>query len=66
MSQYIVAFMLLLSLLILHLAEAQESARVPRIGVLFPGTAGTVAPRVDAVLQGLSELGYREGNSIAI
>lgn len=66
MSLYIVAFMLRLSLLILHLAEAQEPARVPRIGVLFPGTASTVAPRVDAVVQGLNELGYREGKSIAI
>ena len=46
-------------------AEAQP-AKVPRIGVLFPGSAATVAPRINALLQGLAELGYVEGKTVAI
>ena len=48
-------------------AEAQQAGKVPRIGVLSGGSRSDPAPRgVDAVQQGLRELGYVEGQSIAI
>ena len=42
-------------------ARAQESAKVPRIGVLVPPS-----PLVDAFKQGLRELGYVEGRNIVV
>jgi putative ABC transport system substrate-binding protein len=48
------------------IVEAQERVRVPRIGVLFPGSPATFTLRTKAFLQGLGELGYVEGKTIAI
>ncbi|HXV81570.1 MAG TPA: ABC transporter substrate-binding protein [Candidatus Binatia bacterium] len=47
-------------------AGAQERGKVPRIGVLFPGSPATFALRTKAFLQGLGELGYIEGKTLAI
>ena len=48
-------------------AEAQSLAPVPRIGVLrFAGGNSESAPFVEAIRQGLRELGYVEGKNIAI
>jgi putative ABC transport system substrate-binding protein len=51
-----------------HLAEAQQPAKVPRIGFLDMGSASD--PRntlgLDAFRQGLRELGYVEGKDINI
>ena len=47
------------------LAAEAQSPRVPRIGVLSPGTPGP-SPLLDAFRQGLRELGYVEGQNIAI
>ncbi|HEY6703948.1 MAG TPA: ABC transporter substrate-binding protein [Xanthobacteraceae bacterium] len=41
-------------------------SKVPRIGVLLPGTAASFALRTKAFLDGLRELGYIEGQTIAI
>src|SRR5438093_11227990 len=49
-----------------HLAEAQQPAKVPRIGFLSSLTAAAVSDRVDAFRQGLRELGYVEGKNIVI
>src|SRR4030095_13512972 len=46
-------------------AEAQQPKKVPRIGVLSPGSPGP-SPLLDAFRQGLRELGYVEGHNIAI
>jgi putative tryptophan/tyrosine transport system substrate-binding protein len=47
--------------------EAQQAGKVPRVGVLSRGSRSDPVPRaVDAVEQGLRELGYVEGQSIAI
>ena len=46
------------------LAVEAQSPRVPRIGVLSPGTPGP-SPLLDAFRQGLRELGYVEGQNIA-
>jgi putative ABC transport system substrate-binding protein len=49
-------------------AEAQQPARVFRIGVLAysPPTVSTVSPLREALLQGLRALGYVEGQNLAI
>ncbi len=47
-------------------AGAQQPAKVPRIGYLSPVTPTTDPPLVDAFRQGLRELGYLEGQNLAI
>ena len=48
--------------------DAQQAGKVPRVGVLFAGSRSDPAFQraVDAFQQGLVELGYVEGQSIAI
>jgi len=48
--------------------DAQQAGKVPRVGVLFAGSRSDPAFQraVDAFQQGLVELGYVEGRSIAI
>ena len=46
-------------------AEAQQAGKVPRIGFLFYSSPGP-SPEIDAFRLGLSELGYVEGQNIAI
>jgi putative tryptophan/tyrosine transport system substrate-binding protein len=46
-------------------AEAQQVGKVPRIGFLFFGSPGP-SVELDAFRQGLRELGYVEGQNIAI
>jgi putative tryptophan/tyrosine transport system substrate-binding protein len=45
-------------------AEAQQTKKVPRIGLLVSSSSDS--PRRDAFLQGLRDLGYVEGKNIAI
>ena len=47
-------------------AHAQLPRKVPRIGVLLPGTAVSFALRTKSFLEGLRDLGYVDGQSIAI
>ena len=42
-------------------AQAQQPAKIPRIGYLDGGFASTNAGRIEAFRQGLRELGYVEG-----
>jgi putative ABC transport system substrate-binding protein len=59
-----VAWSLVLLLTCVHLAEAQRSTKIPRIGYLNPRSGpGT---REDAFRQGLRDLGYIEGKNIVI
>ena len=46
--------------------EAQQPARILRIGILLPQSASSQAPSVEALRQRLRELGYVEGKSITI
>ena len=39
-------------------ARAQQSAKVPRIGMLYPGPQAAVAVRVESMLKGVRESGY--------
>ena len=47
-------------------AEAQQPARIPRIGILIPTSASIFSARVEAFRQRLRELGYVEGKNIFI
>lgn len=47
-------------------AEAQPAARGYRIGVLLAAPAPTVAPHLEALRQQLRELGYLEGQNLAL
>jgi ABC-type uncharacterized transport system substrate-binding protein len=47
-------------------AGAQQATKVPRAGLLIAGSTQGIQPYLDAFRQGLRELGYVEGQSIAI
>jgi putative ABC transport system substrate-binding protein len=46
--------------------DAQQTGKAPRIGVLAGATAATYAARFDSFRQGLRELGYVDGQNVAI
>jgi ABC-type uncharacterized transport system substrate-binding protein len=50
----------------IHFAEAQQARNVPRIGFLSPYSPSADPAPIEAFLQGLRELGYVEGKTIAI
>ena len=47
-------------------AEAQQPKKVPRIGYLSPLSSSTESTRSEAIRLALRELGYIEGQNIAI
>jgi putative tryptophan/tyrosine transport system substrate-binding protein len=47
-------------------ARAQQPARLPRIGILWPNPVTASGHFVDAFRQGLGELGYVEGSNMTI
>jgi putative tryptophan/tyrosine transport system substrate-binding protein len=49
-----------------HLAEAQQPKRVPRVGFLGASSSSAAEDRTEAFRQGLRELGYIEGKNIVI
>ena len=48
------------------IAQAQQPAKIPRIGYLAVNSLSDNAARIDAFRQGLRELGYVEGKNIVI
>jgi putative tryptophan/tyrosine transport system substrate-binding protein len=46
-------------------AQGQQPERMRRIGILLAGTPASFAPRANAFVQGLRELGYVEGKTVA-
>ena len=46
--------------------RAQQSERVPKIGVPWPGASPPAPPRMESFLKGLRQLGYVEGQNVAI
>src|SRR4030095_11890931 len=61
----IVVLLVALSLASVRFAEAQQPAKVHRIGVLSGGVAGD-SPDIEAFRQGLRDLGYIEGKNLVI
>src|SRR2546427_3969067 len=58
---------LILSLLTAPLtSQAQQAAKVPRLGLLIPSSFSAVAARLEAFRHGLRDLGYVEGRNITI
>ncbi len=47
-------------------ADVQPPPKVPRIGILWPSPISVIAHNLEAFRQGLRELGYVEGQNIAI
>ena len=47
-------------------AQAQQPAKIPRIGILIGSSPSANAARIEAFRQGLRELGYVEGKNIVI
>jgi putative tryptophan/tyrosine transport system substrate-binding protein len=62
----IVVFLVSLALASLHLAQAQQPKKVPRIGFLGFTSLSAIAARIEAFQQGLREFGYVEGKSIVV
>src|SRR5262249_37639261 len=46
--------------------NAQQSTKIPRIGMLLPGTPQSFALRTKQFLDGLKDLGYLEGKTIEV
>ena len=64
-----IGLVVVVALSLLHVplaAEAQQAAKIPRIGVFFPATPPAASRNNEAFTQGLRELGYVEGQNIAI
>ena len=66
MIKKIIPFLLIAVVLSASSVEAQQPRKVPRIGVLFPGSPATFTQRTEAFIQGMKELGYVEGKTITI
>jgi putative tryptophan/tyrosine transport system substrate-binding protein len=49
-----------------HAGEAQQSNKVARVGLLWPGSTVPAPPRMESLRQGLREAGYIEGQNLAI
>jgi putative tryptophan/tyrosine transport system substrate-binding protein len=47
-------------------ADAQPAKKMPVVGFLVPGTHSSYSARIDAFRQSLRELGYTEGQNLAI
>jgi putative ABC transport system substrate-binding protein len=60
---WLLALLLLISF---HPAEAQQPAKVPRIGFLHLGSSSSNSNRLEAFRQGLRDRGYVEGKTILI
>ena len=55
-----------LSLASFRLAKAQQTKKVPRIGMLVGPSSSFFSTRMDAFREGLRDLGYIEGKNIVI
>ena len=59
-----VVWLVALTMAAVHLAEAQQPKKVPRIGFLHQGSL--TDPQVEAFRRGLRDLGYVEGKNITV
>ncbi|HSE86476.1 MAG TPA: ABC transporter substrate-binding protein [Candidatus Binatia bacterium] len=63
---FLLALITLLNSALPEPAEAQQPAKIPRIGYLTQASLLAVTPRTEAFRLGLKELGYVEGKNIVI
>ena len=62
-----VSLIIVLVFFLFHQAEAQQPAKMPRIGLIYSsGNAENPGPLFDAFRQGLQALGYVEGKNILL
>jgi len=47
-------------------ARAQQAEKIAKIGVLYPGASPPAPPRMESIRKGLRQLGYVEGQNVAI
>jgi len=67
MSKKVIRFGLCVLLLAIRFsAEAQQTKKFPRIGLLGAASASALTGQLDAFRQGLRELGYVEGKNIVV
>lgn len=62
----LIAVLMVLQLAAPRMAEAQQSANAPRIGILGPTTAAGSTSSVEALRAGLLDFGYVEGKNIVV
>src|SRR5262245_28241812 len=65
-NNLIMLIVVVLILVSLQPAQAQQPQKVPRIGFLNAPPTASIPARIEAFRQGLSELGYVEGKNIVI
>ena len=65
-KKIVVSLLATLILASVHLAEAQQAKKVPRIGILAAQSRSASSYRIEALRKGLVELGYTEGKNITI
>jgi putative ABC transport system substrate-binding protein len=65
-KRIVVSFVATLSLFCIHLAQAQQPKKIPRIGYLSAFEPALESARSEAIRVALRELGYIEGQNIAI
>src|SRR5262249_49536100 len=66
MGRIRLAVVLALGLVIAPLAAQAQQAKVPRVGLLMPGTAQEQTVSLLALREGLRDLGYAEGKTLTI
>src|SRR5215475_11971292 len=65
-KKIVVSLLVTLVLASVYLVEAQQPKKIPLIGILDSGTSSASAGRIESFRQGLRELGYVEGQNLAI
>ena len=66
MNKKVTSLLCAMLLALCSFADAQQPARIPRIGILIPASASFLSARVEAFRQRLRERGYVEGKNIFI
>jgi ABC-type uncharacterized transport system substrate-binding protein len=61
-KKILVSILAVVILAFVHLADAQQAKKVPRIGFLDPTSSAISKARIEAFRQGLRKFGYTEGN----
>jgi len=65
-TKAIVVLIIGLALTSVHLADAQQAGKIPRVGILGSVSASGSTTRIESLRAGLRDLGYVEGKNIVI